>query len=172
MVLYYEYNREGKRPLRVQITEEEYIAARAQPDRWFINFGNCVLEVSREEYVKYSKDFWHSRYNTRYAYRNGIKVQSLDAMEENVADTYPLLADQTVEETVIEKLSMEELTRQLAAALRELDADELHLIIEFHFHKKPQKQLSEEFGISQQAVSKRLQKVLRKLREKMEGEQR
>ncbi len=55
MALYFAYNQEAKRPLRVQITEEEYIAALANPDRWFINFGNYVLEVSREEYVKYSK---------------------------------------------------------------------------------------------------------------------
>lgn len=169
MALYFAYNQEAKRPLRIQITEEEYIAALANPDRWFINFGNCVLEVSREEYVKYSKDYWHSRYNIRYAYRNGIKVQSLDALDENVADTYPLRSGQTLEDALIEKLSMQELTRQLSSALRELDADELHLVVEIHINQKPQKEVSEEFGISQQAVSKRLQKVLRKLRERMEG---
>ena len=73
-----------------------------------------------------------------------------------MADSYPLLEEDTIENAEIEKLSMKELTRQLSSALHELDADELHLVVEIHINQKPQKEVSEEFGISQQAVSKRL----------------
>ena len=65
MTLYYEYNREGTRPLRVPMTEEAFLRAKENPDRWFLDFGNCVLEVTKQEYDKYYKTRERSKYIRR-----------------------------------------------------------------------------------------------------------
>ena len=66
-MMYFEYNHEGKRPLRIPMTEEAFLKAKDEPDRWFINFGSCVLEVTKPEYDKYYKEKERSRYIRRNA---------------------------------------------------------------------------------------------------------
>ena len=170
MILYYEFNREGKRPLRIPMTEAAFLKAKEEPDRWFISFGDCVLEVTKSEYVKYYKEKEHTRHLRRTAAKYELECVPLDSLEEQFTydrNVFSVHAELSVEDEVIQRDLKTALHKLLCDALEKLDEQDLKLVVEIHFKHKSQNHLSEELGISQQGVSKRYRAVLRKLRKLM-----
>ena len=57
MVKYYFFNPNpsDSGPLRIPVTLSEYKDARKAPDRWFIDLGDLVLVVTKEQHEKYDK---------------------------------------------------------------------------------------------------------------------
>ena len=59
---YYEYNRHGDCEKYSEFTESEYLKAREDKNRWFISFGDSVLECEESEYMDYFSEKNHSDY--------------------------------------------------------------------------------------------------------------
>ncbi len=72
---YYEYSKPGSKEKYTQITEAEYLVAKETPNRWFISFGDCVLECEAEEHKDHYNQKNHSDYINRDA--NGKKPVKL-----------------------------------------------------------------------------------------------
>ena len=164
---YFEYNREGKRPLRVPMTEEQFLAVKDLPDRWFINISGCVLEVSKAEYDDYHKEREHSNYCRRDKDRkvvHPVKLEELDTERLIAYSIFTLMEAQSLEESVEESLMQKVEIKRLYEALDELGADERSLIHAIYYCNQNQKTLAKKLGITQQGVSRRLSAVLKKLR--------
>ncbi len=167
---YYVFNKTASHPIRVPVTLSEYRKAKREPDRWFLDFGNCVLEVTKTQYEKYYKEDQHSRYLQRVAAHTD-PVQSLSKLEEVITYEMSIFGSAepvSVEEQVIERLMMTEATKHLKEAMKLLAADELCMVIKLHIRQEKQSDLADALGISQQTVSRRNQKILQKLREMLE----
>ena len=167
---YYVFNKTASHPIRVPVTLSEYRKAKREPDRWFLDFGNCVLEVTKTQYEKYYKEDQHSRYLQRVAAHTD-PVQSLSKLEEVITYEMSIFGSAepaSVEEQVIERLMLTEATKHLKEAMKVLAADELCMVIKLHIRQEKQSDLADALGISQQTVSRRNQKILQKLREMLE----
>ena len=166
MYKYFVFNKAASRPLRVPVTLAELRKARREPGRCFVDFGNCVLEVTKAQYEKFSKEDQHSRYLQRMAVHADATV-SLNNLEDVITYEMSIFGTSepdSVEDTVMRCLMLAEARKHLKEAMGALEADDLHLIIKLHIRQEKQSQIAEDLGISQQTVSKRNQKILQKLR--------
>ena len=166
-MMYFEYNHEGKRPLRIPMTEEAFLKAKDEPDRWFINFGSCVLEVTKLEYDKYYKEKERSRYIRRNAIGRLDEQTTLDMMDEAFTyeqSVFSVSGEKSVEDEVIDRETRAYVVQKVHEALQQLDKGDQHIVIEITIRHTRQTALSKEMGISQQTVSRRYHKVLAKLR--------
>lgn len=163
MVRYYEYNCKDSGAKYAEITEAEYLEAKADPNRWFISFGSCVLECEKPEYEDYYKQEERNRYSRRDAGRKTVEVLSLEQVEEDYTydmSVFTLHNELSVEETVSKAYQK----MRLLNAIAQLTPNEAYLIQELHFKNRNQKELAGELGITQQAVSKRYRSTLQRLR--------
>ena len=53
MKYYFEYNHAPTGDKYCIMTKAEYELAKRDPTRWFIDFGNCVIECSKAERTEY-----------------------------------------------------------------------------------------------------------------------
>lgn len=159
---YYEYSKPGSREKYTEITEAEYLIAKESPDRWFISFGNCVLECEAHQHKKHYNEKNHSDYVNKD--ENGKKPVTLSFEQyrlETGLDVTEVLEDTTVnvEEECCEKYQYE----LLYAALAQLDQDELELVNLLYWDVLSQRKVGECNGETQQSVSKKNKEVLDKL---------
>ena len=172
MVKFYLFNPTGSRPLRIQATLSEFQHAQENPQRWFIDLGNCVLEVTKEQYEKYGKEDQHSRYLRRAAAQLK-RTQSISEYEEVITyemSVFSTSEDKAIDDQVIEDLMIAELRRKLSEALKSLEADERYLVVELHINQAKQSKIAKDLGVSQPMVSRRNQKILKKLRKLLDKE--
>ena len=164
MVRYYAYNPKKRGSKYVEITEEQYLNVKIQPNRWFISFGNCVLECEKSEYDEYYRQREHSLYTLRNASGKRPDILSLEAMDEDVPyeiSVFSVHTEQSVEDAA--EVSLQK--QQIRQAYRHLSEEEIYLIRELLIKERMQSEIAQELHISQQAVSKRFLKAIRKLRE-------
>jgi RNA polymerase sigma factor (sigma-70 family) len=162
MAKYYAYNPHGSDPKYIEITEQEYRQAVRDSQRYFISFGSCVLECSREEYARHWAEINHSRY-LQYT-NNGelAEVLSLDAL-----DCEHLCFMDSGEQTDCDALA--NLRRdKLHAAIEHLKPVERDLIEAIFFQSVSYSDYAKAIGISRQAVHKRMRTVLSKLKALLE----
>lgn len=57
---YFEYNRNGRSEKYSEFTEEEYLKAKEDENRWFISFGDSVLECEESQYTDHFSKKDHS----------------------------------------------------------------------------------------------------------------
>ena len=129
-----------------------------------IMINGIVFEVTEEGYKKY-KEYERERLRNKYL-RKLDKENGLASLEYLVAlggkgavEPYDM-----IEEEVIKKLMLE----RMAIALDRLTKDELYLIKQIYLLNVSQEELGKQLHITQQAISKKLKKVLEKLRMYME----
>ena len=166
--LYFKFNPQNRRPLRVPMTEKEFLALKNLPDRWFISFGKYVLEVTKAEYDKYYKEYEHERYcklNASGKVVHNLELDTFDPDYITVIDPFTRLAEPSVEDIVVEHLMEIFKTKRLHEAIDTLSPDDRQIIMMLFFMSKRQKDVAAELGITQQGVSKRLPGILRKLRD-------
>ena len=75
---YYEYNKQVSGEKYSEFTESEYLKAREDKNRWFISFGDSVLECEESEYRDYFSEKNHSDYTQRDKYGKKIIPILLD----------------------------------------------------------------------------------------------
>ena len=62
---YFEYNRNGRSEKYSEFTEEEYLKAKEDENRWFISFGDSVLECEESQYTDHFSKKDHDEYTQK-----------------------------------------------------------------------------------------------------------
>ena len=124
-------------------------------DKLFLPLYGSLMEVSKEDYEEYYRQRNRQIYIDRRASRNGdVSYNALTTDEFNGEDI--LIAEQPdVCDTVVESI----MTDKLKEAILKLTDEEQLLIYRHYYADIPGTELAEIYGVSQQAISKRIAKI-------------
>ena len=133
-------------------------------DKLFLSLYGRLMEVSKEDYEEYYRQRNRQIYIDRRASRNGdVSYNALTTDEFNGEDI--LIAEQPdVCDTVVESI----MTDKLKEAILKLTDEEQLLIYHHYYADIPGTELAEIYGVSQQAISKRIAKIRAKLKNLLE----
>ena len=133
-------------------------------DKLFLSLYGRLMEVSKEDYEEYYRQRNRQIYIDRRASRNGdVSYNALTTDEFNGEDI--LIAEQPdVCDTVVESI----MTDKLKEAILKLTDEEQLLIYRHYYADIPGTELAEIYGVSQQAISKRIAKIRVKLKNLLE----
>ena len=133
-------------------------------DKLFLPLYGSLMEVSKEDYEEYYRQRNRQIYIDRRASRNGdVSYNALTTDEFNGEDI--LIAEQPdVCDTVVESI----MTDKLREAILKLTDEEQLLIYRHYYADIPGTELAEIYGVSQQAISKRVAKIRVKLKNLLE----
>ena len=133
-------------------------------DKLFLPLYGRLMEVSKEDYEEYYRQRNRQIYIDRRASRNGdVSYNALTTDEFNGEDI--LIAEQPdVCDTVVESI----ITDKLKEAILKLTDEEQLLIYRHYYADIPGTELAEIYGVSQQAISKRIAKIRVKLKNLLE----
>ena len=133
-------------------------------DKLFLPLYGSLMEVSKEDYEEYYRQRNRQIYIDRRASRNGDdSYNALTTDEFNGEDI--LIAEQPdVCDTVVESI----MTDKLKEAILKLTDEEQLLIYRHYYADIPGTELAEIYGVSQQAISKRIAKIRVKLKNLLE----
>ena len=134
-------------------------------DKLFLPLYGRLMEVSKEDYEEYYRQRNRQIYIDRRASRNGdVSYNALSTDEFNGEDI--LIAEQPdVCDTVVESI----MTDKLKEAILKLTDEEQLLIYRHYYADIPGTELAEIYGVSQQAISKRIAKIRAKLKNLLEN---
>lgn len=143
---------------RNQQSDESY------ENRFFIPLQGMLLEVSREVYAEFYREKERNRYLRKLDKENGLL--SIDSFERADDSGMDYLTDTVtdMEGEVMEKLQLDKLRECISL----LSYEEQKLIYQHYYDEISEVELGREYGISQQAVSKRLKKIREKLKNLLE----
>lgn len=133
-------------------------------DKLFLPLYGSLMEVSKEDYEEYYRQRNRQIYIDRRASRNGdVSYNALTTDEFNGEDI--LITEQPdVCDTVVESI----MTDKLKEAILKLTDEEQLLIYRHYYADIPGTELAEIYGVSQQAISKRIAKIRVKLKNLLE----
>mgnify|MGYP004590550115 FL=1 len=133
-------------------------------DKLFLPLYGRLMEVSKEDYEEYYRQRNRQIYIDRRASRNGdVSYNALTTDEFNGEDI--LIAEQPdVCDTVVESI----MTDKLKEAILKLTDEEQLLIYRYYYADISGTDLAEIYGVSQQAISKRIAKIRVKLKNLLE----
>lgn len=80
---YFEFSKNGGSEKYSEFTEAEYLKAKEEENRWFISFGDSVLECDESQYIDHFTKKDHGEYTQKD--RNWKKVIPLSL--EHIGDT-------------------------------------------------------------------------------------
>ena len=134
-------------------------------DKLFLPLYGSLMEVSKEDYEEYYRQRNRQIYIDRRASRNGdVSYNALTTDEFNGEDI--LIAEQPdVCDTVVESI----MTDKLKEAILKLTDEEQLLIYRHYYADISGTDLAEIYGVSQQAISKRIAKIRAKLKNLLEN---
>lgn len=152
-----------------EVTQEEFLqykqAVKYEREVYVIRLGSAVMEVTHEDYL----DFYTEKRRQRYLLEESIKHEefSYDAMDTEDLLGEALLEDKSVsvEAEVIRNIYLE----RVAKCLETLSNEEYQLLQELFYEEKSERELSAYYGVSQPAIHKRKNKILRKLKKILEN---
>lgn len=151
-----------------ELTYEEFLRREQicplYADKLFLPLYGRLMEVSKEDYEEYYRQRNRQIYIDRRASRNGdVSYNALTTDEFNGEDI--LIAEQPdVCDTVVESI----MTDKLKEAILKLTDEEQLLIYRHYYADIPGTDLAEIYGVSQQAISKRIAKIRVKLKNLLE----
>lgn len=130
-------------------------------NKYFLPLHGMLMEVTEDEYRSYYKDKRRQKYIDERSRENGdVSYDALDSSD-MLGESVLVDIETNVEEQVTNKIIFE----QLHNAFLLLSEEERELIMLKFFKGFSEVKLSSYYGISQQAISKRLKKVLTKIKE-------
>ena len=134
-------------------------------DKLFLPLYGSLVEVSKEDYEEYYRQRNRQIYIDRCASRNGdVSYNALTTDEFNGEDI--LIAEQPdICDTVVESI----MTDKLRKAILKLTDEEQLLIYRHYYAGISGTDLAEIYGVSQQAISKRIAKIRAKLKNLLEN---
>ena len=153
----------------IEITNEEHESRKATDEqyakRWFVPLQGCLLEVDEQFYIEYYKEYERNRYLAALDRKNRIlSIEAFDTEDENGVD-FIVDEDEDVEKQVTDKLMAE----KLRSVLLLLSEDEQLLIQRHYYENIPETELAKIYGITQQAISKKMVKIRAKLKNLIEN---
>lgn len=137
----------------------------AYKDKLFLYLHGALMEVTQEDYKDYYKMKWRQNYiDARAVAKKDLYYSALDTDEFSGED---ILIDSTIDVVgqVEEKLMLEKLHKVLPL----LTEEERLLIQRFYYEEIPETKLAGMYGVTQQAISKRLIKIEGKLKKLLEN---
>ena len=148
----------------IEMPYEEFNRRRQEDEscreKRFLSLHGMLMEVTEEEYVSYYKDKRRQRYIEERAKKFG--TFSYDALTTDEFNGEDILADPN--SNVEAEVQARYFTEKLRTALSELTDDE-RILITLHYYKDiSESELAKKYGISQQAISKRIKKIREKLK--------
>lgn len=123
---------------------------------YYIEIDGVLVPVTEEVYYAFKRPAWRERKQAKVRSEKELSVEAFAKSGYDIPADEPL-----IDEIVADKLLLDE----LLAALAELTDDERFLIDQFFYKEKSERQIADLSGVSQQAISKRKNKILSKLRE-------
>ena len=153
----------------IEITNEEHESRKATDEqyakRWFVPLQGCLLEVDERFYIEYYKEYERNRYLAALDRKNRIlSIEAFDTEDENGVD-FIVDEDEDVEKQVTDKLMAE----KLRSVLLLLSEDEQLLIQRHYYENIPETELAKIYGVTQQAISKKMIKIRAKLKNLIEN---
>ena len=153
----------------IEITNEEHESRKATDEqyakRWFVPLQGCLLEVDEQFYIEYYKEYERNRYLAALDRKNRIlSIEAFDTEDENGVD-FIVDEDEDIEKQVTDKLMAE----KLRSVLLLLSEDEQLLIQRHYYENIPETELAKIYGITQQAISKKMIKIRAKLKNLIEN---
>lgn len=129
-------------------------------DKRFIPLHGMLMEVTEADYRAFYRNIRRQRYIDEEAARNGaFSYNALDSEEMSgediIADISPLLDEQVSDKLLVETM---------LCCFSRLDEADRKLLAALYFEGKSERVLANELGITHQAVNKRRQKIITKLR--------
>lgn len=152
-----------------EITYSELLRRRdideSYKNKKFLPLHGMLMEVSPEEYQQYYKAKRRQKYLREQSEDNGDF--SFDALTTDTFNGEDILVDESepVDEQIIRKVMEDKLRK----AMLLLSEDERLLIYLHYYAAIPETELAAFYGISQQAISKRIAKVRGKLKNIIEN---
>lgn len=165
---FYQFNHAPMGEKYREMSKAEYELAKREPYRWFIDFDNCVIEYSEEEYWSYYQKYYHSRNSRRDKNTRAATEITLDSVNEAYSyemSVFSVHTEQTVEDRAICRIYQDYCKQRLLVAFEALSSEEVYLVLEMTLRFRKQKELAAELGVSQQAISRKYLAALRKLRQ-------
>lgn len=121
------------------------------------------VEVSEAVYRAYHKEREAERYQSKLIRQNELSLERF--LEDGVNIDYLIVH---VQPNIVDRLSHQEQLKALWIALQSLPEDERSLIDELFFNDKSESQIAKSIGVNQSTVSRRLSKILSKLKNLIE----
>lgn len=134
-------------------------------EKFFLPLYGMLMEVTAETYKAYYKDKRRQKYIDERSLLNGdVSYDALDTDETLGAEVF---ADTKtdVEAAVINKMTVAELRK----AFLLLSPDEKKLLIEHFFDEKSQVELSKQYGVNQSSISRKINRIIAKLKKFLEN---
>ena len=158
---YFEYNRNSGSEKYSEFTEAEYLKAKEEENRWFISFGDSVLECEESQYTQ--KD------------RNWKKVIPLSLEQYTYGGNYEqkILKDSTVvplEERILEQLDLEHDLVKLKKVMKKLKPYEREIIYQLFWMNKSQNDLAKKYSVTRQTMHEKVHRILVKALKLFENE--
>ena len=134
-------------------------------EKKFIGLHSMIMEVSEKEYIEFYRNKRRQKYLDEQRRDNGdVSYDALNSDEFNGEDI--LIAEQPdVCDTVVESI----MTDKLRKAILKLTDEEQLLIYRHYYAGISGTDLAEIYGVSQQAISKRIAKIRAKLKNLLEN---
>lgn len=134
-------------------------------DKLFLPLYGRLMEVSKEDYMEFYRAKRRQKYLDERSADNGDFSYDMLTTDEFSGEDI-LIADQPdVCDIVVETM----MTDKLRKAVCSLRKDEQKLITEHFYEGVSQTELAEIYGVSQQAISKRIAKIRAKLKNLLEN---
>lgn len=147
-----------------ELSYTEFCLQKDYNNRYFVPIQGMLLEVTKEFYLQYYKEKERNRYLRKLDIENGLLSIDSFQIADGIDKNYLTDTATNVEEKVISDLLLDRLRECISL----LTAEEQQLIRQHYYDEISEVELSRKYGISQQAVSKRLKKVRAKLKNLLE----
>lgn len=129
----------------------------------FIDFEDFLIEASEKEYLAWRSEVNHADYLKRYAVDH-IVISIYEMESKDGCNGEDAIVDVSVN---VEEQAQQNIDRvALRSALLSLSDEEYQLIFDCYMveHPKTERELAEEYGLSQVGIHKRKNKILKKLK--------
>ena len=152
----------------IELTNEEFERRKATDPTYagklFLPIQGCLLETDRSHYADFYRDKERQRYLKKLDETHGLlSIDAFDNEDDNGTDYIQIETDD-VADTVAHALLIEKL-RSVIYMLTEEEKE----LINLHFYLSiPQTEIAKIYGINQSSISRRINKILIKLKNLME----
>ena len=136
----------------------------AYGDKLFIPVQGCLMETDRTHYNDFYREKERQKYLRFLDRKHGLlSIDAFDSDDDNGTDFL-----QTDVEDVSETVAHSQLLDKLRKAVDTLPEDEKALITQHFYDEVPQTELARKYGINQSNISRKIGKILLKIKKLME----
>ena len=136
----------------------------AYGDKLFIPVQGCLMETDRAHYNAFYQEKERQKYLRFLDRKHGLlSIDAFDSDDDNGTDFL-----QTDVEDVSETVAHSQLLDKLRKAVDTLPEDEKALITQHFYDEVPQTELARKYGINQSNISRKIGKILSKIKKLME----